>query len=132
MGFARRLTALLLVCHIAVACINTTPKHGRRLYESHCGGCHGMAGEGLESLIPPLRSNPRVADFQNNLPCIIRYGVVDTFSLNGLKYEGRMEGLPYLTEIEITNIINYISDNMSPAIKKVRLEHVSHSLRHCM
>ena len=44
------------------------------------------------------------------VPCIIRYGLADTIQVNGKDYWQPMTGIAHLTDIEISNIINYINE----------------------
>ncbi|MCR6642541.1 MAG: hypothetical protein NVV82_27005 [Sporocytophaga sp.] len=46
---------------------------------------------------------------KSELPCIIRNGMNDTITVNGHKYFGKMPGNNELSEIEITNLVNYIN-----------------------
>jgi mono/diheme cytochrome c family protein len=39
---------------------DTVMRRGARLYETHCGGCHGDAGEGATGAYPPLAGNRAV------------------------------------------------------------------------
>lgn len=84
-------------------------QQGQILYENFCSNCHMADGSGLEGLIPPLAGADYLRDNQSSLACLIRYGIKDTIIVNGKTYSNPMEGIPNLTEFEITNIINYIN-----------------------
>ncbi|MCP9473398.1 MAG: cytochrome c [Nitrospira sp.] len=81
-------------------------KEGKELYERHCAGCHGIAGDGLGSDIKDLIVPP--ADFRSpksriktdmELYLAIKYGVL--FSpMHG--WEGR------LSDQEIRHVLSYI------------------------
>ncbi len=82
---------------------------GRRLYEGKCAGCHMHDGTGLERITPPLFQSDYLKAHIRQLPCRIRYGQYDTIRVNGVIYTDFMLGFPDLTDVEITNICNYIS-----------------------
>jgi mono/diheme cytochrome c family protein len=74
-------------------------------------------GDGLKGLIPPLEGSDYLQKNYNDLSCIIKYGIQDTIEVNGITYENPMEGVPQLTEIQISNLINYIRDRWYPSEK---------------
>ena len=46
---------------------------GYLLYKQHCAGCHGLQGEGLRALYPPLASTVLSSA---EVACVIKYGTV--------------------------------------------------------
>lgn len=86
-------------------------------------------GSGLQGIMPPLAQADYVAKNQDKLACIIRYGMEGPIIVNDTTYNQKMEGIPQLTDFEVTNIINYINhswgnnlDYMPYATVKSRLE----------
>ncbi|MBL7802984.1 MAG: cytochrome c [Saprospiraceae bacterium] len=97
-------TALFFSC-------NKNPwRDGEWLYGKQCASCHGPEGKGLGALIPPLAGSDYLGAQRDILPCIVRYGLKDTITVNGKNYTEPMAGLPQLTDIEITNILNYVNN----------------------
>lgn len=94
---------------LASACRNQTYQSGERLYKTICANCHLDNGEGLGALIPPLAGSEYLAANRNKLPCIVRYGLQDSIQVKGKVYGEKMDGLPGLSEIQITNVLNYIN-----------------------
>ena len=79
------------------------------MYQNFCVNCHMEDGTGLPGNIPPLAGADFLTTHAAELPCIIRYGIQDTIVVNGVTYSAPMAGVPQLTDIEITNIINYMN-----------------------
>ncbi len=91
------------------SCQSNPYVHGQILYENFCANCHMEDGSGLIGNIPPLAGADFLKNYADQLPCIIRYGVQDTLVVNGQTYTTPMAGIPQLTDIEVTNVINYIN-----------------------
>lgn len=66
-------------------------------------------GSGLQGVMPPLARADYVAENQDKLACIIRYGMEGPVQVNDTTYNQQMMGIPQLTDFEVTNIINYIN-----------------------
>jgi len=82
------------------------PILGERLYKQHCEHCHMAKGEGVANLYPALidiSSETAIEIY----PCIIRNG----YKSNTKPIE--MLGIPHLTDVEITNIINYLLNDLN-------------------
>ena len=94
--------------YIGLSC---SPRYsqGAVLYKNFCSNCHGIEGEGLRSLYPPLANSDYFINQQENLPCIIRYGLSDPIVVNGKLYKTPMAGIEDLNEIEINNLVNFIN-----------------------
>lgn len=88
--------------------ISTDP--AQQTYEKHCASCHGLKGEGLKDLIPPLANADWLAENQDRFVCIIKYGMNEKIVVNGKEYEQQMDG-KNLSEIQIYNIINYVNSS---------------------
>lgn len=78
------------------------------LYETHCANCHQTDGSGLARLYPPLVQSDYVMQHIQQLPSIIRNGISDTLSVNGIAYHMAMPANPKLTEEEVKLIANYV------------------------
>lgn len=88
---------------------NETYYQGHSIYDSVCANCHMEDGTGLKGLIPPLANSDYLRDNQMEVACLIRYGMEGEVVVNGKTYNQPMAGIPYLTDTEIANIINYIN-----------------------
>ena len=101
--------AILILMALSTSCKQEPYKQGKILYQNFCANCHMEDGTGLQGIIPPLAGADYVRDNQQLLPCLIRHGVQEPLTVNGKVYTTLMEGVPKLTEFEITNVINYIN-----------------------
>lgn len=65
-------------------------------------------GQGLGELIPPVANADYVVKHKEDLACIIRHGIAGPMTVNGIEYDGEMEGNTKLSDIEINNLIHYL------------------------
>jgi len=65
-------------------------------------------GTGLGALIPPLAGADYLSGHRGKLACIVRHGLNDTIVVNGKMYAEQMLGNDKLSEIQITNLLNFI------------------------
>ena len=93
------------------SCKENPYEQGEVLYEYHCASCHMSDGSGLGALIPPLADSDYWVEHQQDIPCIIRHGLVDTIIVNGKTYNQPMAGIASLKPVMISNIINFINYN---------------------
>lgn len=122
---------ILALVVILDACRNQTYQSGERLYKSTCANCHMDNGEGLGALIPPLAGSEYLAAHRNKLPCIVRYGLEDSIQIKGKMYGEKMAGMPGLSEIQITNVLNYINSTWGNNNAAYSYEDVTALLEKC-
>ena len=51
--------------------------------------------------------------------------------VNGISYKDVMPSQPMLTEVEIANLINYISENIEPQVKNISIDDAETLLTNC-
>jgi mono/diheme cytochrome c family protein len=126
---------LFLLCILLLGKIlqSISPNAGQQSYELHCAGCHGKDGQGLGLIVPPLAKADWVEKNQEKLACVIRYGMKEEVEVevNGQKYNQEMLGLDYLSEIQITNIINYINSSWGNNYGFVKVSEIEAQLNEC-
>lgn len=115
----------------AAACDYKPRNHGRVLYEKHCQSCHMEKGQGLGALIPPVASADYVTDHARQLACIIRNGVEGSLTVNGLNYEGKMDGNSQLTDVEINNLVHYLLEVMNRQENPYTIKDIRKQLETC-
>jgi mono/diheme cytochrome c family protein len=130
-ALATGVAALSLLFFSQLACEQNTYRIGQRLYEGNCANCHMDAGEGLGELIPPLAKADYWAQHRALLPCILRYGLADTIVVNGKMYAQPMAGNGKLSDIQITNILNYVGNSWGNQTEPYRLDEVRALLEQC-
>lgn len=127
-----RLFLLFFISLFFLSRCETNPyREGERLYKTNCANCHMDNGEGLGALIPPLAGADFLEKNREALPCILRYGLQDTILVNGKTYAEAMPGVQALSDIHITNILNYVNQAWGNSHKPYRLEEVQQMLAKC-
>jgi hypothetical protein len=101
------------------------------LYENLCADCHGKEGEGLAGLYPPLANSDYIQKQKLNIACLIRHGAQDTMVVNGVSYLQPMPAFKKITEVEITNLVNYIGSHWGNALPTYKLEDIKNQLKTC-
>lgn len=104
---------------------------GERLYKTHCANCHMDDGSGLGALIPPLAEADFLSSHREQLACILRYGLNDTITVNGTRYAEQMVGNDKLTDIQITNVLNFVLQSWGNKQPPLTYEEVKVALERC-
>lgn len=112
-------------------CSHQTFTQGEQLFNVHCSGCHGLDGNGLGSLYPPLTAVGQLQRNQEVFGCLVRYGRNDSIVINGVRFDEPMLGIIELSSIEIANIHNYIVDTWHPETSKITEDQIHKQLEHC-
>lgn len=81
---------------------------GQQVYMTHCANCHQADGKGMSNLYPPIEGSSILAD-KARVACIIKNGMKDTIVVNGRKFNRPMPANPKLTEIEIAEIVSFMT-----------------------
>ncbi|MCB0568788.1 MAG: cytochrome c [Phaeodactylibacter sp.] len=106
-------------------------RQGEILYQNFCSNCHMDDGSGLAGNIPPLAGSSFLQQNQEMVPCLIRNGQQGPIEVNGKTYNNPMAPIPQLSDIEITNIINYINHSWGNDFGFVQFEPVRQMLKRC-
>ena len=85
--------------------------NGKGIYEKNCQNCHGSDGKGLGTLYPPLTDSTYLKLNRNKLACIIRNGQTGTIKINNISYVGIMPGNETLADIDIAQVVVYITNS---------------------
>ncbi|MBJ6369834.1 DUF7133 domain-containing protein, partial [Snuella sedimenti] len=91
---------------------------GAKLFRQMCSACHGMDGEGIEGLAPPLMHSEFVSKPIERLGLIILHGLEGPVHVNGKLYELGlvMPGLIHnqnISDEDIADIISYVNNAFS-------------------
>lgn len=81
---------------------------GQQLYMTHCANCHQVEGSGMSNLYPPIAGSSILSD-KARVARIIKNGMSDTIVVNGKKFSRPMPPNPRLTEIEIAELVSFVS-----------------------
>ena len=104
---------------------------GEELYKKHCAGCHIDDGTGVGALVPPLAQSDYLQRIDLKVACLIRNGVQGKMLVNGQEYEGIMPANARLSDIEITNIANYIFNAWGNERDFIAPEEIRKTLSEC-
>lgn len=88
-------------------------------------------GQGLGALIPPVASADYITNHAGELACIIRHGVEGPLTVNGLTYEGKMEGNSQLTDVEVNNLVHYLLEVMNGQENPYTIKDIRKQLETC-
>jgi len=83
---------------------------GEKLYQSNCQNCHASDGTGLGRLIPPLANNFILQNKKKSI-CGIKFGWRGALVVDGTTYEGQMPANKRLTNLEIAEIITFVTNS---------------------
>lgn len=122
---------LALLFLVFTNCQPNLHREGERLYKANCANCHMDTGEGLSALIPPLAGADYLKKNREKLPCVIKHGLQDTITVNGKMYAEQMPGVATLSDIHITNLLNYINTRWGNDSEPYYLEEVQAMLEKC-
>ncbi|GGM82435.1 hypothetical protein GCM10010967_12620 [Dyadobacter beijingensis] len=103
---------------------------GQQLYMTHCANCHQMEGKGMGNLYPPIAGSSIIAD-KARVACIVQYGMSDTIMVNGKPFSRPMPPNPKLTEIEIAEIVSFVSMKWGKDSVYTPIEFVHQALASC-
>ena len=92
-----------------VASIN----EGKVLFQQLCAGCHGIEGQGIAPMAPPLANSEWVLGPIERLVRIILHGVTGPIEVNGMRYAPphilpEMPGLEMLPDVQIASVSSYL------------------------
>lgn len=103
--------------------------NGRTLYQSTCSSCHMDSGKGLRKLIPPMKGSDYLLANVPQTARIVKYGLKGPIKVNGTEYNQPMPGNPRLTNLEIAEVLTYISNNWGNAHGPVTIAEVEKALK---
>lgn len=108
-----------------------TYNQGKLVYDYHCANCHGKNGEGLRKLYPPLKDADYLKENTLLLPCLIKYGMHDSIFVNKVLYYTEMPKNSELSDIDITNLTNYILSKWTDENSFISLQDVKNKIEQC-
>lgn len=122
---------LLSILAGCAGCERSPYQDGARIYKNYCANCHMDSGEGLGALIPPVAGADYLTKNHDQLPCLIRYGLQDSIVVNGKIYAEKMPAAAQLSDIDITNVLNYVNTQLGNQNRIFTLAEVRASLEKC-
>ena len=100
-------------CWLALAQEDTleqSMKRGEEVYSNNCAACHMPEGEGVEIACPPLANTSYLENQQRAIGIILK-GISGEITVNEKKYDLSMDSLNTLTDREIADVLNFVSNS---------------------
>jgi cytochrome c551 len=89
--------------------------YGELTYKQKCANCHGVNGEGLKGLYPPLSKN----------------GAAGKVEVNGIVYDQAMPANAKLYNLDIAQLVTYLNHIFLEKKMKVETKEVVETLEAC-
>ena len=129
---------LLSIVAIVVSCQNQKDidlqnymSNGKDIYKAKCQNCHGVNGEGLGQLAPPLTDSVFLKTNKTRLACIIKNGANETMVIHGKEYKEKMPAFPELADIDIAQVTVFVTNSFGNKQGFVPYTEVSTQLQNC-
>lgn len=125
MSIILKSSLIILTIFVIGSCNPINYQQGKRSYDRHCASCHMEDGTGLVKLVPDVMFSKDELLNMESLPCMIRHGINSPDSI--------FQMLPNkeISEIEITNVINYILHDLNSIDSSYTLERTKSELKAC-
>jgi mono/diheme cytochrome c family protein len=103
---------------------------GMELYKTNCANCHQEDGKGMANLYPPISGSLVLTD-KEKIACIIRNGMKDTIMVHGNPFSRPMPGNAKLTDIEIAEIVTFVTNKWGSDSTYTSIDFVKQALLTC-
>lgn len=105
--------------------------NGKDLYVANCQNCHGANGEGLGELAPPLTDTVFLKKNKSKLACYIKNGANEPMQIQGKTYHEKMPAFNQLENIDIAQVIVFVTNSFGNKQGMYKLEQVANDLENC-
>ncbi|KLT66884.1 cytochrome c [Pedobacter sp. BMA] len=130
--------SLLSILAIVISCQNQETidlqnymSNGKDIYIARCQNCHGKNGEGLGELAPPLTDSIFLKTNKSRLACMIRNGANESLLISGKTYKEKMPAFPELADIDVAQVMVFITNSFGNNQGFVPYKEVSVQLQSC-
>ncbi|MBE5319420.1 cytochrome c [Pedobacter sp. MR2016-19] len=129
---------LLSVIAVIISCQNQETidlqnymSNGKDIYKAKCQNCHGVNGEGLGKLAPPLTDSVFLKANKARLACFIKNGANESLIIHGQEYKEKMPAFPELADIDVAQVMVFITNSFGNKQGFVPYSKVSKDLQNC-
>ena len=90
---------------------------GETVFTANCVSCHQATGEGVAGAFPPLAGHvPALYNADRSYPInVLLYGLQGEIQVEGQSYNGVMSAWQQLSDDDIANVLNYVSNSWGNA-----------------
>lgn len=103
---------------------------GKDVYNITCLNCHQKDGKGLHGLIPPLANSDYLREYQNEIPCLLHNGSIDSLVVNGRTYPPQMPAHD-ISNLELAEVVTYINNSWGNDYGFMPVKQVDQLLSNC-
>lgn len=103
---------------------------GAVVYQTHCQNCHGIKGEGLSDLMPPLTDSIFLKKNKTSLACFVKFGLKEKVVIHGKTYDDAMPASD-LSPNEIAQVLTFIGNSFGNKLKTIDFQQVQTDLAKC-
>jgi mono/diheme cytochrome c family protein len=103
---------------------------GSLVYQTKCQNCHGVHGEGLQGLIPPLTDSVYLKNNRALLPCAVKYGLKGKIAILNRQFESEMPPND-LAPIDLAKVLTYITNSFGNKMGTITSDEVNADLAKC-
>lgn len=103
---------------------------GSLVYQTHCQNCHGVHGEGLQGLIPPLTDSAYLKTNKDILACSVKFGLKRRITILNRQFEGTMPPND-LAPMNLAMALTYVTNSFGNKLGTITSEQVESDLAKC-
>ncbi len=103
---------------------------GSVIYQNKCQNCHGINGQGLLALMPPLTDSIYLKTNKGNLACYIKFGIKGKVTIGTKQFEDTMPANDF-APIDIAEVLTYVTNSFGNKMGTITSERVADDLKVC-
>lgn len=96
---------------------------GESIYAANCSSCHMPTGEGLGGAFPPLANSNWLKNQKQIIGVLIK-GLEGEIKVNDEVYNAVMPPFNHLSDQEISDVLNFVSNSWGNKQPMIKSEHV--------
>ncbi len=128
-GISVRTCLWLFLFGFVSGCTQEHP--GEIVYQKQCSQCHGLSGQGLKKLYPPLEKSPYLSRRLNELPCLIVYGSRDSGKTAKTSRSRFMPPIKSISRPELLVLLDFLQKRWSTRTIVIRQSELEAWLSSC-
>ena len=100
-------------------------KRGETVYATQCASCHMAAGEGIGGVFPPLAKSDFLLEDRERSILVLLKGLNEKITVNGKAYSIPMAAQDYLSDKQISDVLNFVRNTWGNEGKIILPEEVT-------